>query len=104
MKSVLTSSHHIHFNSETNKLLGFTNNDYPAGTHKSEKPVMITTTHKVHLECDCVGGSIVNGIREQISFSFILSALPGYKIIKEPCIILYRKTKQNMVRQDPVFL
>ena len=42
---------------------------------------MITTTDKVHLKCDCVDGSIVNGIREQILFSFNLSAPPGYKII-----------------------
>ena len=33
---------------------------------------MITTTDKVHLKCDCVDGSIVNGIREQILFSFNL--------------------------------
>ena len=81
MKSVLTTASGIYFNSELNKLLGFTNKEYPAGTHISEKPVMITTTDKVHLKCDCVDGSIVNGIREQILFSFNLSAPPGYKII-----------------------
>ena len=81
MKSVLTTSNSIHFNSRLNILLGFTNKDYPPGTHTSEKPVMITTTDKVHLKCDCVDGSIVNGIREQILFSFNLSAPPGYKII-----------------------
>ena len=87
MKSVLTTYTPIHFNSEPNILLGFTKTDYTAGTHISEKPVMITTTDKVHLKCDCVDGSIVNGIREQILFSFNLSAPPGYKIIK-PNIIL----------------
>ena len=100
MKSILTTSFSIYFNSELNTLLGFTKTDYTAGTHKSEKPVMITTTDKVHLkcdcECDCVDGSIVNGIREQILFSFNLSAPPRYKIIKEPNIILYKKyTKQG---------
>ena len=90
MKSVLTTSYYIYFNSELNTLLGFTKTDYTAGTHRSEKPVMITTTDKVHLKCDCVDGSIVNGIREQILFSFNLSAPPGYKIIKEPNIILYK--------------
>ena len=91
MKSVLTTASGIYFNSELNKLLGFTKTRYSAGTHTSEKPVMITTTDKVHLKCDCVDGSIVNGIREQILFSFNLSAPPGYKIIKEPNIILYKK-------------
>ena len=91
MKSVLTTSNPINFNSKLNELLGFTMECYIPGTHISEKPVMITTTDKVHLKCDCVDGSIVNGIREQILFSFNLSAPPGYKIIKEPNIILYKK-------------
>ena len=100
MKSVLTTSDNIHFNSELNTLLGFTNTEYPEGTHISEKPVMKTTTDKVHLKCDCVDGSIVNGIREQILFSFNLSAPPGYKIIKEPNIILYKKI--NKTRLDGI--
>ena len=91
MRSVLTSSHGIHFISELNKLLGFTYEYYTKGTHISEKPGMITTTDKVHLKCDCVDGSIVNGIREQILVSFNLSAPPGYKIIKELNAILYKK-------------
>ena len=95
MKSVLTTSFPIHFNSRLNILLGFTNKDYQAGTHTSEKPVMITTTDKIHLKCDCVDGSIVNGIREQILFSFNLSAPPGYKIIKEPTTVLYKKIKKT---------
>ena len=104
MKSVLTTASGIYFNSELNKLLGFTNKEYPAGTHISEKPVMITTTDKVHLKCDCVDGSIVNGIREQILFSFILSAPPGYKIIKEPNIILYKKINKTRLDSIQFFL
>ena len=84
LKSVLTNSRDIHFNSELNKLLGFTNEYYTKRTHKSEKPVMITTIDKVHLKCDCVDGSIVNGILEQIIFSFDLGAPAVYKFIKEP--------------------
>ena len=40
MKSVLTTSYSIYFNSELNTLLGFTKTDYTAGTHISEKPVI----------------------------------------------------------------
>ena len=100
MKSILSSSNHIVFNSELNTLLGFTNKEYPAGIHRSEKPGMITTTDKVHLKCDCVDGSIVNGIREQILFSFNFSAPPGYKTIKEPNIILNKKI--NKTRLDSI--
>ena len=95
MKSVLTTSNPIHFNSRLNILLGFTLKDYPPGTHTSKKPVMITTTDKIHLKCDCVDCSIVNGIREQILFYFNLSAPPGYKIIKEPTTVLYKKINKS---------
>ena len=44
MKSVLTTSNPIHFNSELYKVLGFLNKDYQAGTPTSEK-----TSHD--LEC-----------------------------------------------------
>ena len=100
MKSVSTTSNKIQFNSELNKVLGFTHTVYPPGTHTSEKPVMITSTYKVHLKCDCVDGSIVNGIREQILFSFILSAPPGYKVIKEPTTVLYKLI--NKTRLDTI--
>ena len=68
MKSVPITSFSIHFNSELNNFLGFLNTDYSEGTRKSEKPVMITATDKVHLKCDSVDGSNVNGIREQTLF------------------------------------
>ena len=100
MKSVLTTSNNIQFNSKLNTVLGFTHTVYPPGTHTSEKPVMITTTDKVHLKCDCVDGSIVNGIREQILFSFNLSAPPGYEIIKEPTTVLYKSI--NKTRLDTI--
>ena len=104
MKSDLTTSNPIYFNSKLNELLGFTNTHYIQGTHISEKPVMITTTDKVHLKCDCVDGSIVNGIREQILFSFNVSAPPGYKIIKEPNIILYKKINKTRLDSIQFFL
>ena len=104
MKSVLTTSNPIYYNSKLNELLGFTDTNYIEGTHISEKPVMITTTDKVHLKCDCVDGSIVNGIREQILFSFNLSAPPGYKIIKEPNIILYKKINKTRLESIQFFL
>ena len=104
MKSVLTTSNPIYFTSKLNELLVFTNTHYIEGTHISEKPVMITTTDKVHLKCDCVDGSIANGIREQILFSFNLSSPPGYKIIKGPNIILYKKINKTRLDSIQFFL
>ena len=31
------------------------------GTYKSDKPVNITGIDKIHLKCDCIQGSILNG-------------------------------------------
>ena len=105
-KSVLTTSNPIHFNSELNKLLGFTLKDYPSGTHTSEKPVMISIISiidKVLLKCDFVDGSIVNCIREQNLVSFNLGAPPGNKIIREPTTVLYKKQKQNTTGHHSIF-
>ena len=43
------------------------------GLYKIGKPINITGIDKIHLKCDCIQGSIVNGIREPILYSFALS-------------------------------
>ena len=59
-------------------ILGFTQSrSYPlddidgfyqiiAGSYKSDKPINITGIDKIHLKCDCIQGSIMNGVREPI--------------------------------------
>ena len=81
-------------------ILGFTRSrSYPlddidgfyqliAGSYKSDKPINITGIDKIHLKCDCIEGSIVNGVREPILYSFALSSPPGHKIYKEPRVYL----------------
>ena len=61
---------------------------------------MITSIDKVHLKCGCVDGSTVNGIREQILFSFNRSAPPGYENMRDPTIVLYKKI--NKTRLDTI--
>ena len=82
-------------------ILGFTqSHSYPlddidgfyqliAGSYKSDKPINITGTDKVHLKCDCIDSSIMNGTREPILYSFALDQPPGHKIHKEPRIKLF---------------
>ena len=86
-------------------ILGFTqSHSYPlddidgfyqliAGSYKSDNPINITGIDKVHLKFDCIQGSIVNGVREPILFSFALSSPPGHKIYKEPKVKLFKKKK-----------
>ena len=90
-------------------ILGFTQSrSYPlddidafyqliAGSYKSDKPINITGIDKVHLKCDCIQGSIVNGVREPNLFSFALSSPPGHKIYKEPRVKLFRKVNKSVL-------
>ena len=50
-----------------------------AGSYKSDKPINITGIDKIHLKCDCIQRSIINGIREPILYSFALSSPPGLR-------------------------
>ena len=90
-------------------ILGFTQSrSYPlddidgfyqiiAGSYKSDRPINNTGIDKIHLKSDCIQGSIVNGIREPILFSFALSAPPGHKIYKEPRIKLIKKINKSVL-------
>ena len=49
-------------------------------TYKSEKPNKNTGIDKVHLKCDCINGSIVNGCREPLLYSFAMDKPPDHKI------------------------
>ena len=68
-----------------------------AGSYKSNKPINITGLDKIHLKCDCIQGSIVNGIREPILYSFALSSPPGHRIYKEPRIKLFKKVNKSVL-------
>ena len=91
-----------------NTILGFTlSRSYPldeidgfyqliAGSYKSDRPIHITGMDKVHLKCDSLQGSIVNGIREPIFYNFALSSPPVRKIFKEPRIF-FKKIKKSVL-------
>ena len=68
-----------------------------AGSYKSDKPINLTGTDKIHLKCDCIQGSIINGVREPILYSFALISPPGHKIYKEPRIKLLKKVNESVL-------
>ena len=67
------------------------------GSYKGNKPINNTGIDKIHLKCDCIQGSNVNGIREPILFSFALSSPPGHKIYKEPRVKLFKKINKSVL-------
>ena len=90
-------------------ILGFTQSrSYPlddidglyqilAGSYKSDKPNNITGIDIIHLKCDCIQGSIMNGVREPILYSFAMSSPPGHKIYKEPRVKLFKKLNESVL-------
>ena len=67
------------------------------GSYMSDRPINVTGIDKIHLKCDCIQGSIVNGVREPILYSFALSSPPGHKIYKEPRVKLFNKVNKSFL-------
>ena len=72
---------------------------YPliAGSYKSDKPINITGIDKVHLKCYCIDGSIMNGTRKLIVYSFALDQPSGHKLHKKPRIKLFKGINKRVV-------
>ena len=67
------------------------------GIHKGGKPINITAIDKIHLKCNCIGGSLVNGVREPILYSFAFSSPPGHKIHSQPKVKLFKKINKSVL-------
>ena len=74
------------------------------GTHIDNKLLKITGIDKVRSKYDCVNGSIVNGLREPIVYSFALNKFPDHKIYKEPKIKLFKKLNKHVLSQITFYL
>ena len=74
------------------------------GSYKSDKPINITGIDEVHLKCNVVDGSIVNGVREPILYSFGLDQPPGHKIYKEPKVKLFKKLNKSVLSHISFYL
>ena len=74
------------------------------GSYKIKKPINIIGIDKVHLKCDCIDGSIMNGTRKPIVYSFALDQPPGYKIYKEPKVKLFKKINKSVLSHITFYL
>ena len=45
------------------------------------------------MKCDVIDGSVVNGLRQPIRFSFVLDKRSGYKVFCKPETIHYKRSK-----------
>ena len=87
-------------------ILGFTSRwDYKHyNKYISQKIVNLSNTKKMHLKCDAIDGSVVNGIRNPILFSFVLDKKPGYKVFSEHETIHYKKTNKYVLNTINFYL
>ena len=87
-------------------ILGFTPGwDYKHyNQYLSQKIVNLSSTNKIHLKCDVIDGSVVNGIRQPILYSFVLDKPSGYKVFYEPETIHYKKTNKSVLNTITFYL
>ena len=67
------------------------------GAYTSDKILNINTVNKIHLKCDVIDGSVVDGVRQPILYSFVLDKKPGYKVFCETETILYKKINKSVL-------
>ena len=87
-------------------ILGFTPGwDYKHyNQYLSQKIVDLSNTNKIHLKCDAIDGSVVNGVRQPILYSFVLDKPAGYKIFSEPETIHYKKVNKSVLNTITFYL
>ena len=60
------------------------------GVQTSDKNSNLSTTDKIHLKRDVIDGSVLNGVRQPLLFSFNLKRPDGCKIFCEPETIHFK--------------
>ena len=56
------------------------------------------------MKCDCIDGSIQDGLRQPILFSFVLDKPSGYKNFCEPETIHYKKINKPVLNTITFYL
>ena len=79
--------------------------DYkPSGVYTCDKVLNLNTINKIHLKCDIINGSVMNGIRQPILYSFVLDKPSGYKVFSEPETIHYKKINKSVLNTITFYL
>ena len=87
-------------------ILGFTPGwDYKHyNKYTSQKLVNLGSTNKIYLKCDCIDGSVLNGLRQPILYSFVLDKLPGHKVFSEPETVHFKKINKSVLNTITFYL
>ena len=75
------------------------------GVYTSDKIILnLNTINKIHLKCDCIDGSIQDGVRRPILFSFVLDKPSGYKVFCDPETIHYKRINKSVLNTITFYL
>ena len=75
------------------------------GVYPGDKIILsLNTIDKIHLKCDATDGSIQDGVRQPILFSFVLDKPSGYKVFCEPETIHYKKINESVLNTITFYL
>lgn len=92
LKSEITSTERIFFDKDNTigPLLGFSKRELKANaTHVSDLPVNIIQVNAIHIDCNIIHGSFINGQRAHTIHEFSPNVAPGYKIVEVPKNVIY---------------
>ena len=64
----------------------------------------MSNTKKILLKCVVIDGSLSNGVRQPILYSFVIDKLPSYKIFSEPETIHYKTINKSVVNAVTFYL
>ena len=87
-------------------ILGFNNGwDFKHyNQYISQKIESLSSTNKIHLKCDFIDGSVVNGTRQPIVSSFVLDKPSGYKVFCKPETIHFKKINKSVLNTNTFYL
>ena len=66
------------------------------GVYTSDEILNLNTKNKLHLKCDAIHGTRVDGSRQPILFSFAPHKPRGYKVFCQPETMHYKKKQINL--------
>ena len=70
----------------------------------AKKIVHLGSTNKLHLKCDVIDGSVVDGVRQPILYSFVLDKKPGFIVFCKPETIQYKKINKPVLNTITFYL
>ena len=56
------------------------------------------------MKCDAIDGSVVDGVRQPILYSFVLDKPSGYEVFCEPETIHYKKINKSVLNTITFYL